>query len=376
MTYARSRLWLGITAVGTLQMVAILLLLTGFHLEVLHDFANTNINEFGILACIVLTTGILLAPFDLLGGFILPRRFGRESIRFTRFTLAWSRGVAVQSVCLIASLWSVLQAGQLFGLAGSLTAVLTIQFLMLYGQKMLAIVTGSLSFAPAGPVPTEFHGRPVSAASHRDSGFTGSIVGLPGAENIVMPASWSTNLTREQLNAEVVRRWGAIRTGSRTRGIFLAVLINTGTFGMSALMPNAGVTTVAELLSTTLYFTLASFIWLLILPRLSREGVFESDRFAFDSGIPVREIESAANRIEALHDNEPERSRRLESIFHPVPCVRRRVAELSLRLRSIHGFWNVARTTLFLSWACGGFLARAVHCNIGRPELWVLFPTD
>ncbi len=49
---------------------------------------------------------------------------------------------------------------------------------------------------------------------------------------------------------------------------------------------------------------------------------------------------------------------------------------LSLRLRSIHGFWNVARTTLFLSWACGGFLARAVHCNIGRPELWVLFPTD
>jgi hypothetical protein len=147
MTYARSRLWLGITAVGTLQMVAILLLLTGFHLEVLHDFANTNINEFGILACIVLTTGILLAPFDLLGGFILPRRFGRESIRFTRFTLAWSRGVAVQSVCLIASLWSVLQAGQLFGLAGSLTAVLTIQFLMLYGQKMLAIVTGSLSFA-------------------------------------------------------------------------------------------------------------------------------------------------------------------------------------------------------------------------------------
>jgi hypothetical protein len=63
-------------------------------------------------------------------------------------------------------------------------------------------------------------------------------------------------------------------------------------------------------------------------------------------------------------------------VFHPVPCVRRRVAELSLRLRSIRGYWNVARLTLFLSWPCGGFLSRAVHCNIGRPELWVLLPTD
>ena len=38
--------------------------------------------------------------------------------------------------------------------------------------------------------------------------------------------------------------------------------------------------------------------------------------------------------------------------------------------------WNTARTALFLSWASLGLLSRAVHCNCGRPALWVLFPGD
>jgi hypothetical protein len=36
----------------------------------------------------------------------------------------------------------------------------------------------------------------------------------------------------------------------------------------------------------------------------------------------------------------------------------------------------VARTALPMSWCCLGLLGRAVHCNAGRPELWVLLPTD
>ncbi|WP_146526280.1 hypothetical protein [Novipirellula artificiosorum] len=38
--------------------------------------------------------------------------------------------------------------------------------------------------------------------------------------------------------------------------------------------------------------------------------------------------------------------------------------------------WHAARMTLFVSWACMGMLVRAVHCNVGRPELWVMLPTD
>jgi len=133
--------------------------------------------------------------------------------------------------------------------------------------------------------------------------------------------------------------------------------MNTLTFTTCTFFPAAGVSTISELISTPLYFTIFSFFWLLVLPRWSREGVFEADRFAFENGIPFEVIATAAESIAALHDDEPKRSRQLESVFHPIPCVRRRMAELSLRIRSIRSYWNVARLLLFLSRTCGGFLS-------------------
>lgn len=74
-----------------------------------------------------------------------------------------------------------------------------------------------------------------------------------------------------------------------------------------------------------------------------------------------------------VQDDEPERAVWIERVFHPVPSVdnRRRLT----RSRSF-GAWHATRMMLFLSWSCLGLLSRAVHCNAGRPELWVLLPTD
>ena len=38
--------------------------------------------------------------------------------------------------------------------------------------------------------------------------------------------------------------------------------------------------------------------------------------------------------------------------------------------------WHLARTALYLSHAGLSLLPRAVHCNAGRPELWVYLPSD
>ena len=40
------------------------------------------------------------------------------------------------------------------------------------------------------------------------------------------------------------------------------------------------------------------------------------------------------------------------------------------------GAWNLARTALYLSHVGLSQLPRVVHCNVGRPELWVYLPTD
>ena len=79
-----------------------------------------------------------------------------------------------------------------------------------------------------------------------------------------------------------------------------------------------------------------------------------------------------------MQDDEPDRSAQLESIFHPIPSVRRRIRALTSPQRSdpAGGAWNLARTALYLSHTGLSLLPRAVHCNVGRPELWVYLPTD
>ena len=66
----------------------------------------------------------------------------------------------------------------------------------------------------------------------------------------------------------------------------------------------------------------------------------------------------------------------VEAIFHPIPSPARRSEEIERGHNRGAGAWHAARMALYLSWACFGLLGRAVHCNCGRPELWVMLPAD
>ena len=373
MTYARSRLWLGISAVGVLVLSSVGLLVCGIPSR----FENLKLSESVLLAVWVLTGIVVLTPFDVIGGFVLPRQFRRHSQSGLQFAGSWLRGVLVHGAILYVSLLAILRAGQAAGPACSTLVVLALQILLILMQKQLARLSGRLAvqrFEPADPQIQSL--PPISLADHRGSDFTGSIVGWPGFEEVIIPAFWQSDLTGNELKAQIIHRTAAIRSGSRTRGLLLAICVNTLSFAACSSLPTAGVTSVGTLVATTLYLTVLSFVWLLILPRYSRQGVFEADRYAFDHGLTFTQIKTAAERIDVLYDNEKRRSRSLESVFHPIPCVKRRVSELSLRLHTLRGCWHAARTTLFLSWSCGNLLSRAVHCNIGQPELWVLLPAD
>jgi hypothetical protein len=376
MTYARSRLWLGMTTVGVLTVLAAIILASQVHASAIPVASDRDAEEFLAVLAAVSIWATALLPFDFIGGYALPKRFGKAAPAFPNFAWNWIRAVSIQCVLIAICLWFTLQAGQAGGLIASVSVVFTAQIALVISQKRLARIIANVDVQPYRTRSKPVAEPRVAAASHVDTGFTGAIVGLPGFEEVIMPQSWLHRLSREEFDAELKRRAGAIQSGSRARGVVLAITINTLSFAACTQLPSAGATTVSALISALLYFALLSFVWLLVLPRWSREGVFEADRFAYEANIPIHILEATAESIESLHDDEPRRSRRVESVFHPVPCVKRRVAELSLRIRSIRGYWNVARMTLFLSWACGGFLSRAVHCNIGRPELWVMPPVD
>jgi hypothetical protein len=127
-------------------------------------------------------------------------------------------------------------------------------------------------------------------------------------------------------------------------------------------------------ISFSLWFTLWSFLGLLTLPTPSRAGVIEVDAALRASGVGVSELNSALYCLDVFQDREPTRPVGVETFFHPVPAVANRIeGPLSKGRR---GFLDAARTAVFLSASGIGLLGRAVHCNCGRPDLWVFLPSD
>jgi hypothetical protein len=124
---------------------------------------------------------------------------------------------------------------------------------------------------------------------------------------------------------------------------------------------------------TCLGFTLWTFIGLLTLPTLSRQATYSIDQKVIDRGASPENFYATVKTLDRLQDDEPKRSALIETIFHPVPSVDNRRSDAACMFPIA---WHAARMTLFLSWSCMGMLVRAVHCNVGRPELWVMLPAD
>lgn len=467
MTYARARLWLGICAVGTLVLLSAAGLASGAPglLFVSADAGSEfeSLRHDGLsMAMILGAYAVLMFPFDFLGGYILPRAHDRPHPDVQMFLGHWSRGVLAQSAALMAMSLALLQVGRLGGWISAVGFATVAMLGLVVGQAGMTRLTGGQK--PVEGLESEKArvadvlgrwGLPipdaVSVVSAFDPGFTGGVTGLPGRETVVIPEPWLRNLPPEAVAVEVARRVGAVRSGSRMRGILVALVFNAVGLALSmhlaVLVPgvrppalssppartavrnqawpdaDAASQTVDGLLSTSLWFTLWSFVGLLTLPTVSRGAVFAADLRAARAGVPAGLLAKVIRDLDRLQDDEPVRSAGVESIFHPIPGAARRIEALrragfdteiapsssgvtpaggarfpvamakpdektsdidfaaatavnAFDTRPSPGAWHAARMALYLSWAGPGWLSRAVHCNCGRPQLWVMLPGD
>ncbi len=386
-TYARSRLWLGISGVGALVLISLVLLVSRLPLASLPTDRSWSVAD---LRAMVIAGGCLIGvmlPLDLLGGFLLPNRSRPKTIMLGAFLKGWLRGVVVHTTVFVLTGLLILAMGRWFGLPGATLAVFGVAVVLVAFQLRIARLVVALPEIAserdesAMAVEAALHQTsqwgwkplPIVVVEHADAGFTGGVVGLPGMETIVVPAASLDKLTYEQLAVTIARRLDAVHSGSRTRGMLLAFAWVITGFILSAMLPGAGVTSVGELTMTCLGFTLWTFFGLLTLPTLSRQASYAIDRKVMDQGASPETFYQTVRTLDCLQDDEPKRSALIETIFHPVPSVDNRRGESSSTLPIA---WHAARMTLFVSWACMGMLVRAVHCNVGRPELWVMLPTD
>jgi hypothetical protein len=319
------------------------------------------------------------APFDLLGGYVLPRLYHFQPPRWWVFVFGWLRGVLVLGV-LQGGLWLGLWAlGQALGPWAVPAGVGLAGLLLLALQPLLARAVAPLTPARADvalawlrlrlwnqPPPT--HLQPVVAA---EPAFSGGYVGLPGAAAHWVPEAWFRRLDPEVPAVQAVRR----RLARKGWPLALALAWAWAVGGWAAAV-GAGLLpthfTFAHLLGAML---LLSPWWLLgagLAAALNRRAVHGADAAALAAGLPLAELEAALHRLDRLQLHEPSRASWAHWLS-PTPSVDRRSAYLNTpKPRPYVAAWGVWAATVWLSWAGCGLVGRA-HARLqGRPELWAV----
>lgn len=382
MTYARSRLWLGVSAVGSLVLIVAGALAFQLPYRLLPAAPLHPLAETLWLVGLLTAYSVIHWPFDYLGGYHLPCQFGRFCQVLPVFVWTSFRATLLQIGILAASGMVLLQAGRSFGPAGALVAALAMMIVLLALQLPVARAIGGLKTArlPLTGVREQLANwspqmPPTEVVESMDAGFSGGIAGLPAAEKVVIPAHWLKQLSVPAVAVEILRRDALIRSGARLRGVVAAIGWNLAGLALATRMPGAGFGSLAAFVTLVLWFNVWSFLGLLLLPSLSRPGVLQADAAALRQGVPEELLARTASALDQMQDDEPSRPKWVERIFHPIPSVTARQQAWRER-REAAGAWHAARVALYLSWPCLGLLGRAVHCNSGRPQLWVFLPAD
>ena len=379
MTYARRRLWLGISGVGGTVVLAT----AGLLFDLPHRFISPIADQtYGnALAAIALTWmghAVLLAPLDVIGGLVIVR----ERPGVLRWVASWLRAVTVQWLWFALAAALLLRTGQQFGITAALIVFLLLQLTLLSRQGLIAWLAGGVHMEALSPAlgaaatAAGIDPRTVREIDADDPSFVGAWSGAD-AQRLWVPQRWVTGLSAGQLTVALTRRLAVKSRGLRRRGVLVAITWNCIGFVAATAAPRADLVTAPGFVTTLAWFTLWSFVGVLVLPSLSRPAVLVADRAAAHTH-DVSLVASTITLLDQWQDDEPVRGPRVETIFHPVPSRHARLAAL-LTVDSgdaRDGAWHATRMMLYLSWAGLGGLARAVHCNIGRPSVWVMLPGD
>jgi hypothetical protein len=323
---------------------------------------------------------VIHTPFDFLGGFVLPKVYGQASLNFISWLGKWSRGVLLHAAMLWASSLIIFAVADQWGEWMAVVWVTIQMFLMTQFQLPLARLFTSIRIGKVSrfrsqkdPELDDFRFYTVES---EDQAFTGGVVGVPGKESIVLPFSWKNKISEEIFSILRARRVGAVLSGSRTRGLFLAVVWNVIWFAIAVFLSSSPLASIEGIIETSLWFTLFCGLGLLgFLPFWSRRGSIEIDGWTHQQGACEFDIQKAISFSNNMQGDDPCRPQWQEKSFASTPSVENRLMHLFMNKKR-RGAWHAAQYMLYLSWAGLGLVSRSIPCNLGRPDLWVIFPCD
>ena len=352
---AHRRLQLGITNVGFWVLTAS----AGLYWLAGHGAHHVDASR---LAVIAIWAVAVQAVFDFIGGTRLMPKPRPSLISFLR---RWSRGVVVHTLVLASV--GLLSYASFRASGGFCLAILLATCGLAFGRRHLL---GAIGGSSTARIASE--GDAILAVAATDPALTGGIVGFGRRARSVVPASWLDSLPKGEFAAESSRRRWQIKNGLPARTFVIILSWNLlGSYAGSLAFRLAERTPLDALLGHACWMTLWTFGGLLVLPALSRNAVFAADRAAADAGVDIR---SWITRFPSVVGEDGSPRAAVEAIFYPIPSAARRLRQLEKPSpRFVPG--TLARSNLYYSWATLTLLGRAVHCNVGRPALWVFPPS-
>lgn len=384
-TYARARLSLGMAGVGTFVTLSLVAIIAGLPATLFEGKGGGLFTDASLIAVWMSGAALLALPFEILGGYFLPKKFGRKHPDgLGEWVLAWVRGVLIMVLTMSFSGAAIIVAGRYGGSIGAMVMLILVMLVLVSLQTWLAKLVGGLRRVRARTDIIEDDMRTMAVVAPKiivldadDEGFTGGIAGLPTADTLILPNLWFDRMDPEAVAVLVARRTAIIDRGLRALGLVGAMGWTVLAFALASLMPAAGVYSVDEVLGTSLWFTIFSVIGFVALPTPSRAATIAADGCTA-ADIPGRTAEvlgDAVATLDQLQDDEPERASTIERIVHPIPNVKVRQEAMTKPEPEVAP-WHIAPTATYLSIAGMSPLSRLVPGNVGRPELWVFLPTD
>lgn len=378
LTYARARLYLGITGVGSAVVLAAALLYfripsQGLSLSSAQS-APAALFRIGLMFAFA---HVAFLMYDLIGGAWLVRRREWASTWLGR----WVRGVSAQWLVWMLAATALMLAARAGGNPAAIAVFVLVQFLLAVGRGRMTRVIARL---PVVATPARIASAAAQAGlevsrlqvlDSPDESFVGGWSGLT-ARTLVVPARWA-QLPEPALAAMLLRRRVAGTSGAHTRGVIGAIAWNTLGFVLSLVLTGVSPASSAGVITLAAAMTLWAFLGVLLLPTPSRAAVFALDAAATASVGPSP-MRTGIELLDKWQDDEPVRSSGVETVFHPVPGRAARIARLVANAGAVKPWHahHLARHALWLSWGAFTPLSRAVHCNVGRTALWAMLPGD
>ncbi len=352
---AGRRLALGITNVGSWVVVA------AGGLWLLPRTASLWNHPSRVAWLLLLALGVQ-GVFDYVGGVLL---MPAPRLGTTQFLGRWCRGAGGHT--LVLGLIALLSYGSFRLTGGFVVAVVVATLGLAVGRTWCLRLVGGVLTSPLTDQ------RSTMLAMVDDPAFTGAVT-IQGHRTVdLWPSSWSERVPPDELVVEQSRRRWQSEAGLPGRALLLILAWSaSGSALGTSLCHLASDPPALALLLHSCWMTLWTFGSLLLLPSFSRAAVFAADHAALASGHDPR---GWIVRFPKLVGEDGGANALVQTIFYPAPSAERRLERLEAGPSGGFLCGNLARANLYYSWAGCTWLGRAVHCNVGRPALWVFPPS-